>query len=784
MNSNNALNNRSRKTGRMRLVLAGGCALSCLIAGAPALADDAAPPGDGIRAIEDIVVTARRREESIQSVPVAVTAFTGETLQAQQINNVVDITRIAPSFLSVPGQGGGRSLPSLSIRGIGHQDLNILSDQAVSVYFGDVVAARLQGINGIVYDIGTVEVRRGPQGTLFGRNTTGGAVILRPNGPTSEFEGGVNATIGNRGTINVDGFVNLPLAEKFSLRVAAARHEDDGFMYDEILKRNIDYTDKFGGRISLSYSDPGGIDSLTVYDYFNEDDGGTPLFLKYGHAAGSFNTPATRNANGYRAVEDIAAEQAARGMYRVATGTPSFTEVETHTAYNTTSVPLNEAITVKNIFGYRHVKSRDYNDMDATSNSWFPQERIFNSEQFSDELQAFGDHGRLSWIAGLYFFRETGRDQGLSAVGAVDPGDIEPGGVEGYPASAYSNTDVAATNKSYAAFLQASYGLTDDLTFTAGARFTRDERTAIIRNRRSDTCRFTIDHDGDPSTPEIMPPLADCELVSSESFEEPTYNLSLEYNLDDSKLLYVAHRHGYRAGGFGARATTQAVLSTPYNPEKVDDFEIGLKADWHMNNMYLRTNIAGFYANYKDIQRTVTNPNVAPVQTVVTNAAKARVKGVEVDLLFSPLEGLDFTLAYAYTDAGFKRYVTPSGDDLSAYPMARAPENVITIGARYTTSMGELGGEFSVGGSFYHMDGYNGNDDYVPGVTDVEGYELVNIDARWSNIGNSNLDIGLFATNLFNEKYSHLAINLHGLGFTTHMPGTPRTYGVKLGYRF
>ncbi|MEX1148010.1 MAG: TonB-dependent receptor, partial [Sphingomonadales bacterium] len=650
--------------------LAGTCALACLATAMPAMAQPTAPQGTETRAmIEEVVVTARRRDESIQDVPLSVAAFSGEAVERARISNVTELTRIAPSFLSVPGQGGGRSLPSFAMRGISQQDLNILSDQAVAVYFGDIVAARPQGVNSTFYDIGTVEVLRGPQGTLFGKNTTGGAVIIRPNEPTDVLEGSASVTVGNIGTVNAQGFINIPISDRLAVRFAGSRLTDNGFVYDELLQRNVNDTDQFSGRASVLYNSPGGVESLTTYEYFHQDDGGTPVFLKHANPAGAFNAEGLRDTLGYRPIEDLFVEQQARGIHRIATGTPTFTKVETHTISNTTSFPVTDEILIKNIIGYRDVFSNDYNDMDGTSNSWFPQERYFSSDQFSEEFQVLGDHGRMNWIGGLYFFRESGQDMGKSAVLAPDPGNIEPGNVAGYPAASFSNTWVKGTNTSYAAFVQASYSLTDSLSLTAGGRYTRDKRKSTILNRRSDVCRFTLDLDGDPNTPEVLPPLDQCEFTVNETFSEPTYNVSLEYQLNDEKLVYIAHRHGYRSGGFSARPTTQEGLSTPYQPEKVDDVEIGFKGDWYMNDMFLRTNIAAYHARYTDIQRTLTNPNFAPVQTLIVNAAKARVQGIELDVLFKPVPELDLTAAYAYTDSKYKEYITPAGADLSSFPL-------------------------------------------------------------------------------------------------------------------
>lgn len=733
---------------------------------------------------EQIIVTARRREERLQDVPLSVAAVSSAALQRANITNVSQLSRVVPSLTSVPGQGGSRSLPNFSIRGLSQQELTILADQSVSTYMGDIVLARTQGVNGALFDIGSVEVLRGPQGTLFGRNTTGGAIVIRPNRPTDSFEGRVGVTVGNLDTFIVEGMLNVPLSSNISVRVAGQRQRDDGFVYDEILGRNINDTAQEGARASVLMHNDDGVESLTVYNYFHEDDGGTASFIARVRPNGSLNGAAVRAARGYRPLETLLAEQQARGIYRTATGSPVFTKVETHDIANTTTIPVNDEISVKNIAGYRHVKDNMFDDMDGTSNALHPQQRIDRTSQFSEEFQILGDMTNFNWIAGLYYFWEKGRNQGLSAVGGVDPGLIEPAGLAGYPTGAFSNTDVAGRNISYAGFAQGSYRFTDRFSLTAGIRYNHDKRQATIRNRTATACRFTRDLDNNPATPETAVPLSQCELTVKDSFSEVTYNISLEYKLDPDKLIYLAHRHGYRTGGFGARASTEAGLRRTFSPETVDDVELGVKADWRLGDMFLRTNFAGYYAKYNDIQRLLTDPAAVPPTTVTTNAGKARIWGIEADILFRPVSMLELSANYAYTNAKFTSFIYPDGSDHSNDPFARAPRNVYTLGARLIAPLDSAQGDASAGISYYHTDDYTGNDTYVPGFTDAEGYNLVNLDASWNRIMGSNFDVALYVNNLTKTKYDFLLINLDSLGYTSHTPGLLRTYGATLRAHF
>ncbi|GFE82075.1 TonB-dependent receptor [Steroidobacter agaridevorans] len=733
---------------------------------------------------EEVIVTARRRDERLQDVPLAVTAVSSAELQHQNILSVAQLSQAAPALVTVPASGGGRSQPVFTIRGLSAQELSVIGDPSVSTYLGDVVMARTQGMNAALFDVGSIEILRGPQGTLFGRNTTGGAVVIRPNRPTDRFEGRVALTGGNFETFNTEAMINVPVGELLKVRVAAVNRKDDGFVYDELLGRNINDTDQQAARVSALLTLPGDAEVLTVYDYFRDDSGSTPGFIKHVNPNGSFNGEAYRAARGYRPLETLLSEQQARGIYRVANGTPLFNDIKTHTFSNTITVPLSDDVSIKNILGYRTVWDELRDDVDGTESALFPQERNDRGHQVSEEFQLLGTAGRLDWITGLYYFREKGRTQAESYAGAVDPGPIEPRHVEEYEGPAYSITDVAGENTSYAVFAQGTYELLDGLKLTAGARYTRDEREATIRNRTRSACRFTLDQDGDPATPETTPALGDCAVTNDASFSEPTYNISLDYQFADSKLVYLAHRHGYRSGGFGSRAASQAGLARTFEPESVDDVEIGLKADWRPGDVFLRTNLAAYYSKYEDIQRILTDPNVAPVTAVTTNAGRARIQGIEAELMVRPIESLELSADYAYTDAEFTEFIAPDGTDLSNAPFARAPKNVYTFGARYTLPIDASRGDISLGGSFYHVDEYSAVDDVIPGVTGVAARELVNADVSWNAVLGSRFDLSAYVTNLLDKQSSSLFVTLNGLGFTSHIAEEPRRYGVSVRYHF
>lgn len=774
---------------------------AALSLGMPMTASAQSAPSDARPSLfedDQIIVTARRREERLQDVPVSVGAVTPTMLTENNITSVVQLSRVAPSLVITPGLSAGRSVPHVAIRGLSQQEGTMLGDPSVPFYIGDIVAARAQGINGALFDIASVEVLRGPQGTLFGRNSTGGAVVIRPQRPKDEFGGRLSITYGRFDNIQTEAVLNVPLSETISLRLAGATNKDDGFFYDEALGRNVDYTDNKAARVSLLFKSPSDVESLTVYNFFKDDSGGTPTFLKLGVTTAAVQQPAQRELRNYRPIDVLQAEQEARGIYRGKIGVPQFSQVETHDVANTTTIPITPEISIKNIIGYRHIKDRLFNDSDGIEHPILHILRLDHTSQFTEEFQVIGDMGRFNWISGLYYFWERGRNQGISIGNPIDPGLIEPNfrtfeeaaaNFVTIPAGSASNTDVAARNISYAAFVQGDFEVVSGLTATAGIRFNTDKRRAIIRNRTASACRFTLDTDNDPSTPEVRPPLGNCLFTADAKFSKPTYNVGLRYEIDNDRMVYVAHRHGYRTGGFGARAATQQGLSKTFRPEVVDDVELGLKADWHPGgDMLLRTNIAAYYANYKDLQRLITDPTTLPLTTTAQNAGKARIKGLELDILFRPIPQIELTANYAYTDAKYKSFFLPNPanpsvlDDHSKDPFGRAPKNVYTLGARFTQPLND-GGTISIGGNYFHSDRYAGNESYDPYVY-VNGYNLVNVDARWDSVMGSPIDISAFINNLTKERYSYLYSSNPASGVVVHSPGAPRTWGVRMTVHF
>lgn len=732
----------------------------------------------------EIVVVATRRNEALQDVPMAITAIGQGALRLNQVNSISDVGSLAPNMTIVAGTAGGaKSAPQFSIRGQSQQERGGLADPSVSVYFGDVVMARTQGLNQTLFDIHSVEVIRGPVGTLFGKNATGGAVIIRPNLPTTDgFEGGVGMTYAEFSTINADAYINIPVSDSVAFRFGAAASNSDGYIFDETLGRNINDTATAAVRGSALVRS-GGLENVTMVNYFTEDDGGSGGFARFLNPDGLIATLAP--ARNYRPVDVLMAEQDARGSRRINNGLAEFNDVETIDIHNTTTFDVTSDITLKNVFGWRKVDSHILVDLDGTEHPLLHTEILDNSDQISNELQLFGTSGSLDWIVGAYFFNESGQNNASSIILGPENGGLEspttfvPGA---------TNNRQKFDNTSYAIFAEGTYEVLDGLSLTLGGRYTWDEREATILNRVIDTrCGFTVDDDDNPSTPEINPGDGPgCRVDASAKFDAFTYNVALNYEPDAETLLYASLRRGFRSGGFSARATTEAGLRRPFEPEFVRNIEIGLKRDWHFGDAFLQTNIALFRSKYSNVQRQAVDTTTTNPFTVVVNAAEATIQGIELEATFRPIDRFTLTGFWGYTDASFDKFIDPfTGADLSDREFARVPKNNWRISGTFDLIRSQNFGDVSFTAAYSGRDSYLDTDNAIVPFGVIPAHEQLDLNLTADDIGESGFDVTLFAKNVTNEtELQPLASVYPSLGFVAVVPGPPRQFGIQLHYDF
>jgi len=729
--------------------------------------------------LEEVLVTARRREENLQQVPLAVTALDPQKLAEQGISSNQDLKFAAPSLIPTNIAGGALVEAGYIIRGQG-PGAGSSNVGGVVTYFAEV-PTHLTSMP--YYDVSSVQVLNGPQGTLFGRNTTGGAVLISPQAPTSKWEGYGRVQLGNYDYREFEGAVNMPLIpDKVMLRLAADLLERDGYLKE--VNTGNDLLDRDGQfyRATLLVKPTDWLDNTLIYDSVNIDTNGGGMELAHvrtGSVADQTFGPGLAPFFGGQTLQGAYAQQQALGLDRTSIDTPTLEKRHIWTVVNTTNIDLGETalgkLSLKNIVSYRHNDVDQQRDFDGTAlpivNSFaFNDYSSYYTEEF--QVRGLSMNDRLDWVVGYYTDRndDADRDKNLTVqvLFGLPPLPFLP--PQSWPLSIYGLAD----ETSEAIFGQSSYALTDQLKLTLGIRYTEDERHVKTQQFAGPTAVCAV------SNPE-----PGCVRHAKGDWDATTWTASLDYQWTPDLLVYFATRHGYKAGTFNTDIDPSSEFYL-VDPETVTDFELGSKFDWSVGNVQNRTNIAAYYSEYQDIQRNVSTVVNGIISTLVRNAAEARIEGVELTHSSFFGESFEVNAMYAYTDAEFTKVDDPilqasSGGELSGVPKSKG-----SLTLRYHLPLDASFGSASIGVTGNYTTRWNWVD-----TIGIEPYgyspEVTTVDARadWRNVMSSNLDIGLFIKNATDERYpiGGVAINAT-VGITNVIYSEPRMYGLDLRYKF
>jgi len=743
--------------------------------------------GQTIRTLEEVVVTARRREESAQSVPITMTAMDTGALQRFKVENLDDLQYFDPSF-TVSASSGRANAPVYGLRGVRPTEAVAGQDPTVAVYFADVVLSPAKGSNLGMFDLESAQVLKGPQGTLFGRNTTGGAILLTPKRPGETVGGELMIGFGNYGQQEAEFGLDLPLTDTFALRFSGRVTDRDGYQKNvvpaELDPARLNGTrygggDSRSGRLSAVWNITDRVENHTILSWDDMELNGPQGILQ----AVRPGSAVASNYTGNPQPSIFEALERARNSdgYDIETSRLLPSEVEARGIVNTTTVDLGDNTTLKSILGYRTVEAYEILEVVPVGipdiNTGFQDVEM---DHASYELQLLGSafDNRLDWVTGLYWYKEDGFEH--------SPGNVF---LAVNPDNPFMQNS-AAKNNSYSAFAQGTWSFSEQWSMTAGIRQTYDKKKMDIINRTPNRCAM-FDEQGQAL------PVDNCIYRLSESFNQPTGTLSVEYKPDDRTLLYLASRYGYRAGGFNIRATRPAEME-PFDAETVMDLEAGAKVDWFLGDWVMRSNVAVFQQWYDDIQRTVavSNPFGVPGSTV-QNAAKAKVFGVEIEQTVSPVDNFSLTIQYAYTDPEYDNWSDPvTGDDLSDTPFSFTPKHKLTASMLYSYPLAGDAGILDFAASVAWQDDIWINSlqtsvHIAAHPTDVrdaiqqDAYWLVNTSLTWNEVLGSDLDITAYMKNATNEKYSTGGVLLyHSFGSSSKVFAEPRTYGLQIRYRF
>ena len=743
---------------------------------APAIAASAAETG-----LEEVVVTARRREERLQSVPIAVTAFDPAQLNDRNITSTQDLGLFVPSFVMNNNAGFA---PGFVLRG---QGSTLGAGPGVVAYFAEVpftsgqnATGSFQGGTGagVFYDLENVQVLKGPQGTLFGRNTTGGAVLFTPQKPRDDYDGYGQLTIGDYNWHETEAALNIPLvADRLLLRVAGDVSMRDGYTRDVgpyFPGQDYDNRDYWAFRASLTARPSDDFENTLIASslYVHQTGtGGDIIAVKSGGTA----------ISAFPQIGVFLARQQALGPRETELSTPQIDKQWTYGLIDNARWDLNDDVTLKNIAGYL-VDKNSAGIIDFDNSPFMVQDLTVPkgwqgaSKQYSEELQLTGKSrgGALQWTGGLYleYDKPTDMPEYGVALPLLDGGVYRP---------AFVVVQGRTTQRTQAVYGQATWDLSDlwapldGLRLTAGYRYTWD-----YRSDTSDTYITTSGNKCAERTGFFFP---DCTLASSGQFHAPTWTLGLDYQPDPQTLFYVTGRRGYKSGGFNLNTPEHSAYSR-FQPELVTDVEIGVKADWTLFGVKARTDIAAFHTDYADIQRAISVLIDGLSSPVTENAAVATIAGVEFEGTVLPTPRTELSLSYSYLNSKYDRYFSPTLGNLSGLEFPFTPKNKIGLTGRYYLPFPADLGDLSLTASYLLQSSVNAGPDYD--ATDVlQGYRLLNFRLDWKKIAGSGFDAALFVTNATDTVYKTRVSGLYNIfGVAGAAYGEPRIFGFQLAYRF
>jgi iron complex outermembrane receptor protein len=748
---------------------AAACAASMLAV--PAVLAQDAPVATNAAGLEEVTVTARRREENLQDVPIAITAFTGTALALRGSSDIGELTQSVPSVTFEPSRATNSTLTAF-IRGVGQQDPLAGFEQGVALYVDDVYMARPQGALLDIYDVERIEVLRGPQGTLYGRNAVGGAIkyVTRrlDDDPALRFK----AAYGSFNQVDLVGTGSLPLGDLFRVGATVASLTRDGYGENHTTGEDQYDKDVFAYRVSAEFEPNDQL--LFRLSYDNTNDKSHPV-------AGWRPFPGA--VSGDPVLGDLRDSLAGGAENPSSAGIDGNNEVESEGVHLTIDWEINDALTLRSITASREDYTESIIDFDSLAVADFDGAVIYDNEQLSQEFQLLYAGDRVNAVVGAYYLDAKASNDFDIVLGQL---------VGGVGVTAFTGGDV--DTRAWSLFGDVTFKMTDTLSLALGGRYTEDERSA-------DVYRANYLGYGSPFFGQDAALLL---AVQSDYEAERTYDdfsprVNLTYQPDADTTLYVGFSRGFKAGSFDPRGANFATpeVEKGFDPETLDSYEMGLKASLLDNRVV--TNVALFYSDYQDMQI----PGSVGVDSdgdgvndgfvgTVTNAAQAKISGVEFEGNFLLTDALSMQVALSALDAQIDEWIVAGTNVSSQRVIQNTPETMAYLGFTYRREL--------FGGTF----GFNTNASYRDEVVQFEipnplidqgSVTLYNASVTWESAGRHWL-IGLHGKNLSDEDVRTAGYCFgnpattgcpSGLGLENNVSvfyGPPRTFTGTVEYRF
>ncbi|MDB5429572.1 MAG: TonB-dependent receptor [Caulobacter sp.] len=744
----------------MKAALLGGAAWGA-VAGAAYAADAAST--DQISAVDEVVVTARRREENLKDVPAAVSAYSADKLERAGGLDITSLQQLTPNTTVQVARGSNSTLISF-IRGVGQQDPLWGFEPGVGLYVDDVYMARPQGAVLDIYDIQRIEVLRGPQGTLYGRNTIGGAIkyVTREIGAEPELK--VKGVFGSYGQHDEIVSGKMPIfGDTLGVSAAIAKYDHDGYGHNLHTGADQYNKDVTAGRAAMEWRPTDALFFRLSGDIVRDDSN-----PRHGHR----EVP-TINIGGVL----VPGEGVLPNVYDTNAGAGDKNYVRSSGVSFLGQWKMNDELTFKSISAYRSGVTRGAIDFDNEPEAYLDVPARYNDHQFSQEFQLTYTGERLQGVAGVYYFNGT-------AAGAYDTVVSQLFGGFSIATNGYVDT------RSYAVFADFSYQISDDISISLGGRWTKDEKTGHVFKQNylgirtpqfGNTAAVAL---GAPST----------NFTNSRDFEKFTPRASVSYKMTPDITTYLSYSRGFKSGGFDMRADTSLTPDSRngYAPETVTSYEAGAKGYFFDHRLML--NSAIFLSKYRDQQITLQTPVGASIASQVLNVGRSHMSGVEMEGQLTVTNWLTGNFSFGYIDAKFDEY---KALDLTSLPFTvrdfsktrffqNTPPWTSNFSLNVHHDFGDKGAlsftpSVSYRGKFHMFE--------VPTQLDQNGYFLWDASLQWKSADNR-YTVALIGKNLTDKRYRIGGYNFpqslatyYGNSVTAYY-GAPRTYAISLEAKF
>lgn len=713
--------------------------------------------------LEEILVTARKRDENIQDVPASVSALSAGELERRFDSDVRDFAGASPNIVIDDTQQGPGGVAAIYIRGIGVADVEKSVDPAVGVVFDDIYIGQSSGSLLKAIDIDRVEVLRGPQGTLFGRNATGGVINLARSRPTYDFTGKARATYGRFDTFKVEGVTSTGLSDNVAVKVSGAYEKSDGYMYNKFFKQPGQRSEFYAIAGALLFEPTDNLDIQVSYDHQKTKQDPpqllavnkpTDLFCA-AYAQCSPKPGVPTSGDRYVSVSDGRLEKNATFKLDMAVAKATY--------------DVGSDMQLDYILGWLKTDETITQDFDSSPFTLYHTDRPARWRQTTNELRLTkGGSGPVTFVMGAYLWDSQYTINLKNYIGFAGPPLLT------------SATDVTQTNKSWAIYGEGDYDLTEKLTLTVGARYTKDKKSSIVNDLPVKIYGSLIEANPIVTLPGTIKMAKPVE----ESWKKFTPRVSLRYELSDDSMVYGLWSRGYRGGGFNGRPATLSAATVPYDPETLDNYEVGFKTEFADNRV--RLNGSAFIMKYDDMQQDLDVPALGTStgrENRTINAASAEFKGFELDLTARLFDGFTINGNLGYLDAKYKDflgdiYSTGTPEDASFLKIRRAPKWTGSLGGTYEAAIDNNASGWITGDVRYiggHEITFLNNPNLRNG-----GQFLVDgsINARFNKT-----TVSLFGKNLANEKGWTIGYDVQNI-WSYGAPRPSRTWGIAVSQSF